>query len=74
MCPENVKIPRQLFEKLTKKYYQEEWAHKYDEIANCTVLTTKQNVLREVKVHKQYLLAMQNIVKHSSTGTACMHQ
>lgn len=74
MCPENVKIPRLLFEKLMKKYYQEEWAHKFDEIANCTVLTAKQNILREVQVHKQYLLAMQNIVKHSPTGRACMDQ
>ena len=69
MCPETVKIPLLLFEKLTKKYYQEEWAHRYDEIANCTVLTVEQNVLREVKVHKQYLQAMQKIMKHSPPGT-----
>ena len=69
MCPETVKIPLLLFEKLTKKYYQEEWAHKYDEIANCTVLMIERNVLREVKVHKQYLQAMQKIMTHSPTGT-----
>jgi hypothetical protein len=67
MSPESIKIPQLLFEKLTKKYYQEEWAHKYEEIANCTVLTVEQDVLREVKVHKQYLQAMQKIVK-SGTG------
>ena len=61
ISPENVKIPLLLFEKLTKKYYQEEWAHKYDEIANCTVLTVEKNTLREVKVQKQYLQAMQTI-------------
>ena len=61
ISPENVKIPLLLFEKLTKKYYQEEWAHKYDEIANCTVLTVEQNALREVKVQKRYLQAMQTI-------------
>ena len=38
MSPENVNIPLLLFDKLTKKYYQEEWTLKYDEIANCTVL------------------------------------
>ena len=69
MCPETVKIPLLLFEKLMKKYYQEEWAHKYDEIANCTALTVEQNVLREIKVHKQYLQAMQKIMEHSPSGT-----
>ena len=69
MCPDNVKIPQLLFEKLTKKYYQEEWAYKYDQIANCTVLTVEQNVLREVRVHRQYLQAMKNILMmYSSTG------
>ena len=67
MCPDNVKIPRRLFEKLTKKYYQEEWAYKYDQIANCTVLTVDQNILREVRVHRQYLQAMKNIMMYSST-------
>ena len=65
MSPENVKIPLLLFDKLTKKYYQEEWALKYDEVANCTVLMVEQNILREVKIHKQYLQAVQKIVTHS---------
>lgn len=69
MCPDNVRIPRLLFEKLMKKYYQAEWAHKYDEIVNCTVLTVEHNILKEVKVHKQYLQAMQNITKYSSSST-----
>ena len=65
MSPENVKIPLLLFDKLTKKYYQEEWALKYDEVANCTVLMVEQNILREVRIHKQYLQAVQKIVTHS---------
>ena len=71
ISPENVKIPLLLFEKLTKKYYQEEWAHKYDEIANCTVLTVEQNTLREVRVQKQYLQAMQMI---AISGKVRLHQ
>ena len=70
ISPENVKIPLLLFEKLTKKYYHEEWAHKYDEIANCTVLTVEQNAFREVKVHKQYLQAMQAAM----SGKVCLCQ
>ena len=55
-----------------KKWYQAEWAHKYDEIAKCTILAVECNVLKEVKVHKQYLQAMQNMT--SSSTYHAMHK
>lgn len=72
MCPENARIPWVIFERLMKKYYLEEWANKHDEIYDCTVLTVEYDTKKRLKflnVHRQYLWAMQDLIKHPSQGS-----